>query len=238
MPLLVCAATGIELSAVLGAPFAAGQGRVVAALAHGREVLALATGVGMLNAGLALGRALAGAERIDGVLNLGLAGSFDLEAHPLRAARLVTAETWPEYGLLFSGAVDADARALRLPLCGGGEAAVWDRLELDPAGALARMGLAAPDVPGATSLTVSGVSADAELARRRRARHGADLENMEGFALAYGAGQAGLPFAQLRVVCNAVGSRPPERWDIPGALTALGRAACGLLAQTPAATPG
>jgi futalosine hydrolase len=92
------------------------------------------------------------------------------------------------------------------------------------------MGLAAAAQGGAAwtpavSLTVSGVSADPDRAAALKARHGAGLENMEGFALAYGARRARLPFAEVRAVSNAVGARPPGGWDLPGALAALGRAA-------------
>ncbi len=53
---------------------------------------------------------------------------------------------------------------------------------------------------------------------------------MEGFAAAYAAMQAGLPFLEVRTVSNMVGSRDSEDWDIKGALKALGTAANGLFA--------
>jgi len=195
-------------------------------------VLALVTGIGVVNAALALGRALERAG-ISGVLNLGVAGSFDLAAHPLGSVRLVEQEIWPEYGLLFSGAVAADARALGFAQNGvpASEAdAVLDRLAWDAPVGLARLGLNATGsgpagLVRAASLTVSGVTADAQRAGELFARFGAGLENMEGFALAYGARRFGLPFAELRAVSNAVGSRPPRDWDLPGALAALGWAA-------------
>lgn len=239
MPVLVVAATGLELRAALKLEADAPQGRLFETLAFGRPVLALVTGIGVVNAALALGRALERAD-ISGVLNLGVAGSFDLAAHPLCSVRLVEREIWPEYGLLFSGAVSADVHALGFALDGAPVSdaeAVFDRLAWDAPAGLARMGLnAAGSSPVglvcATSLTVSGVTADAQRARELSARFDAGLENMEGFALAYGARRSGLPFAELRAVSNAVGSRPPADWDLPGALAALGRAAQHIFAPS------
>ncbi len=227
MPVLVAAATGLELRAALKLEADAPQGRLFETLAHGRPVLALVTGIGVVNAAFALGRALERAD-ISGVLNLGVAGSFDLAAHPLCSVRLVEREIWPEYGLLFSGAVAADARALGFALDGApasDEEAVFDRLAWDAPAEARRLGIDPSGLARAASLTVSGVTADAGRARELSARFGAGLENMEGFALAYGARRSGLPFAELRAVSNAVGSRPPKDWDLPGALAALSRAA-------------
>lgn len=241
--LLVAAATGLELSAAIGVKAAdvARQGEVFAATAHGRPVLALATGIGVVNAALALGRAL-GQGQISGVLCLGIAGSFDLAAQPLGSAWLVERETWPEYGLLFSGQCAADARGLGFSLNGlaaDDPQAVFDTMAWDARAEAARLGLDAGGFGHAASLTVSGVSADPERARALCQRFGAGLENMEGFALAYGCRAAGLPFAELRTVSNAVGARPPRDWDLPGALAALGSAAKKLLAPAggPASTP-
>ncbi|HWR03880.1 MAG TPA: futalosine hydrolase [Humidesulfovibrio sp.] len=242
--LLVAAATGLELSAALGIRVQARQGELFAASAYGRHMLALVTGVGVVNAALALGRALEQARAegtradgtgADGVVCLGVAGSFDLEAHPLCCARLVERETWPEYGLLFSGQCAADARALGFSLNGAKAAApgaIFERLEWDGPGVARRMGLAPAGLFCAHSLTVSGVSADPERAKALHERFDAGLENMEGFAMAYAAERVGLPFAELRTVSNPVGARPPAGWDLPGALAALGVAAQNFLAPT------
>lgn len=243
MPVLVAAATGLELRAALKLEADVPQGEVFDVSAFGRPVLALVTGIGVVNAALALGRALerqavAGEARVTGVLNLGVAGSFDLAAHPLCSVRLVEQESWPEYGLLFSGAVAADARGLGFALNGvpaADAAAIFDRLAWDAPAGLARLGSHPAGLACATSLTVSGVTADADRARELFARFGAGLENMEGFALAYAARLSGLPFAELRAVSNAVGSRPPKGWNLPGALAALGKAAQQILA--PSAEP-
>ena len=181
------------------------------------------------------------------MLCLGVAGSFDLCAHPLGAVRLVDREVWPEYGLLATGWCSADATALGFALGQApgpnGGTALWDSVAWETEAALARLGLCLGPWDTAKSLTVSGVTADPERAGLLRARHQAGLENMEGFALAYGCAVAGVPFVELRTVSNAVGARPPAAWDLPGALEALGRATQRLFADpgcgaSPLSSPG
>ena len=119
MPLLLLCATGRELSSALGYEWVHAQGTVVPTRAHGREVLAA------INAALVLGHALARGN-VTGVLCLGVAGSFDLSAHPLTSVRLVEEEIWPEYGLLASGWSSADAGALGFAQGRVGERRIWD----------------------------------------------------------------------------------------------------------------
>jgi futalosine hydrolase len=223
--LLVVAATGRELAAALGVKDCGPQGAVTELSVHGRSVLALVAGIGVVNTALELGRAL-GWSDVTGVLDVGVAGSFDLGAHPVGCVRLVERECWPEYGLLCTGAVAADARGLGFALDGGapGADAIFDSLEWSAAAELPSLGLAAEGWTTATSLTVSGVTADPQRAQALFGRFGAGLENMEGFAAAYAARRAGLPFAELRAVSNPVGARPPQGWNLPGALDALGQA--------------
>lgn len=229
MPLLVLCATAREMSSALGYEWVHGQGVVLDTKAHGLDVLAGTTGVGVVNAALLAGRAL-DRGNVTGVVCLGVAGGFDLAETPLASTWLVEEEIWPEYGLLASGWASADAGALGFPLGRVGERHIWDRVAWDAEEDLARMGLKNPGLARTRSLTVSGVSADAERAASLRHRHHATLENMEGFSLAYGCALAGVPFAEVRAVSNAVGSRPPRDWDLPGALGAIGQAAKRLFA--------
>ena len=62
-------------------------------------------------------------------------------------------------------------------------------------------------------------------------RYRAELENMEGFAVAYACARAGVPCVEIRAVSNKVGPRAADEKDFPGALAALGRIlpALGLL---------
>ncbi len=237
MALLICAATGRELAALAPALFpredALEEMTLRSVRLKGRETLFCVTGVGPLNAALALGRCFgqAGAQgrRIDAVLNTGLTGAFDLEALPLRTLCLVREEIWPEYGLHDGQAVTA--KAFSFPLWqreagngGNSGADVYDRLPLADAGALS--GGAARSDSGdvfapCRSLTVAGVSASFARARDLWNRYHAELENMEGFAVAYACARAGVPCVEIRSVSNKVGPRTKEEKDFPGALQAL-----------------
>ncbi|KAB1442721.1 futalosine hydrolase [Pseudodesulfovibrio senegalensis] len=203
------------------------QGGTARISVHGRELLACTCGVGLVNAGIMLGRLL---ERgVAGVVNVGIAGSFDVQAAPLGSVWLAKSETWPEYGVLDENGM-TDARALKFPLARVGGEAVWDRVALNPYRDAEAMGLHADRQWGeADFLSVSGVSAATERAHGLRKRFDVLLENMEGFALAFGCAVAGVPFVELRTVSNRVGSRERTDWDIEGALAALGNACTGLL---------
>ncbi len=232
MALLICAATGKELAALAPALLPGGEAleemRLWPARLKGRETLFCVTGVGPLNAALALGRCFGQAEaqgqRIDAVLNTGLAGAFDLTALPLRALCLVREEIWPEYGLHDGQAVTARAFSFPLWRRGGHSdgADVYDRLPLAGTDALPGGSRSCDDMfLPCRSLTVAGVSASFVRARDLWNRYHAELENMEGFAVAYACARAGLPCVEIRSVSNKVGPQTQEEKDFPGALQAL-----------------
>ena len=238
MCLLICAATGRELAALAPALFpeadALEEMRLIPMRLKGREALACVTGVGPLNAALAmghcLGRAAAENRPVTGVLNAGLAGAFDLDALPLRTLCLVREEIWPEYGLHDGRHVTA--RAFSFPLWrrgaeDAGDAEVYDSLRLPGPRDLPEVALKSGGKDACTecrSLTVAGVSASFDRARELWNRYHAELENMEGFAVAYACVRAGIPCVEIRCVSNKVGPRRKEEKDFPGALQALGAA--------------
>ncbi|MFW6177446.1 MAG: futalosine hydrolase [Desulfohalobiaceae bacterium] len=183
-------------------------------------LLVLVTGLGPINAALAMGRLLGQGISIRGVLNLGLAGSFDLDSIGLGQPALVSTEICPEFGLRYQDHVDHQGLGWgqgRL-----GSRVIRERLELEPASQAAGMGLRLPrHWPLACSLTVLGVTACRDLARKLQRAHQAELENMEGFALAWACLQSGVPFVQARAVSNLVGSRQKQYWDMQSSLRAL-----------------
>jgi futalosine hydrolase len=222
----VAIATAKEYKAALsglGAPAPPPPGEIVSWKRGGRDFLVVVTGVGPVAVALSLGRVLGRrAGDVAGVVNCGIAGSFDLTAVPLGGLVVATTETFPEYGL--RGDDDTDARAIAFPqLVIGGEP-VFDRLPLDPETAAAAMGLTLPaDAARGTCVTVAGVTVTPARARTLAGKYEAVAESMEGFAAALAAATAAVPFLELRAVSNRVGSRPPVDWDLPGALSALGR---------------
>lgn len=209
----------------------------------------LVCGVGPVASALALGRFLGRQLRCSelpgGILNLGLAGSYDIGAAPLGSLVLATEEVYPEYGVRPHPPHPEEGQE-NLPLPLGFPQAeiegrkVFDRLSLAPESALGNMGLNwHSGWRQGASVTVAGVSGTPERAGRLAGLCGGITENMEGFSLALGAAMAGIPFVELRAVSNAAGLRPPRGWDMPAALDALGRGTRDMLAPfLPADAPG
>ncbi|MHC1790183.1 futalosine hydrolase [Solidesulfovibrio sp.] len=239
-PLLLVVATAKEYRAAvsgLGAPPPPPPGQTVDWRRGGRDVTLLVTGVGPVAAALAVGRAIGRrlgtpGPALGGVVNLGIAGSFDPDTLPLSGLVAATAELFPEYGLRGpDGPGLADARGIAFPQTVIDGQDIYDRLPLDPLTAARTLGLSLPaDVVSGPCLTVAGVTADAGRAALLARTYAARAESMEGFAVALAAAASGLPVLELRTISNRVGSRPPADWDLPGALAALGRAAARLLA--------
>ncbi len=94
---------------------------------------------------------------------------------------------------------------------------------------LARLRAALPEAVTGAVLTISTVTGSAETTRALLARHpDAVAEAMEGYGVAVAAGQAGLPFAELRTISNPVGPRDRAAWRLGDAFAALTRAAAAL----------
>jgi futalosine hydrolase len=222
-PLVLATATKREMRAALG------QGPKLPELAwsgsvewrwQGWPLRLLVSGVGPINAALSMGRLLGEHPEVLGVLNVGIAGSFEPERLPLRQLAVVQEEIWPEYGLITEQGLEAEK--LGCPLGKSLDGWVFDRLRLDWRQDAAALGLTlSDDWPRATSLSVAGVSGCSQRAEALQSRYQAELENMEGFALAWACRQAGRPFVEVRSVSNRVGSRKGSDWDIPGALAVL-----------------
>lgn len=223
--LVVVTATPMEMRAAfpaLAGQLPGGPGWTALGNDH-KDLIFLVTGVGPINAGIGLGHLLGVLGGCVGVLNLGVAGAFDLDALPLGTTVAVGEEIWPEYGLLT--ATGLDPRGIGLPLGLENGRPVWDRLQLEPLLSAQNLGLDIAGLAIVTSLTVSGVSGTSERAGALRVGYAADIENMEGFALAWACRRLSVPFVQIRTISNLVGSREARHWDLPGAKKGLARAA-------------
>ena len=185
----------------------------------GPGLAACITGVGPINAGIALGSILALRHEITGVLNLGLAGTFDPVRAPLGSCTLVTEEIWPEYGLLGDDGIDAPGLGFAQWEHDG--LRIVDRLPLHTD--LTDFGLPQPAdlIPG-PSLTVAGVSAGAQRPDMLAQRYRPLSENMEGFAVALACARQQIPCVELRTLSNKVGSRAGQDRAFPLALAKLG----------------
>ncbi|WP_243367078.1 futalosine hydrolase [Fundidesulfovibrio soli] len=240
MTLALAAATPGELRHALAkiAPELAGpewaglipaRGAVQAEI-RGRDVLLLVTGVGPLSAALEAATALE-RYRVTGMLNLGVAGSFDTAKAPLCAPVAASEEVCADFGVAGRDGL-ADASGFPFPQWEGVGGKIFDRLRLDPDEAAKALGLALP--PGwtrAPALTSGVVTGGAERAAALAARHATLTESMEGFALALACKARGLPFLEVRTISNAVGERDLKQWKLALALAGLGDVLAGLMPE-------
>ena len=225
-------ATSREAGAALG-PGHAGvsEGRWKKIRVHGRSCLQVVTGIGPLNAAFVFGRALGTHPGLSGVISMGIGGSFDLATLPLGSWTVADEEIWPEFGIRHEK--DVRAQELGFPLGHAGNEAIWDRISLDPADAAARMALCLPpSMPRASFISVAGVTATRERADFLHGTCQADVENMEGFALALACATHGIPFLEIRTISNLVGPRDRATWQIKKACRALGDILPALFADT------
>lgn len=225
--ILVVTATPNEMKAAFPAAPKVAQGETVEYEFNGRKLLLGVSGVGVVNTALCAGRWLS-RDDVDGVVNLGIAGAYDVEEFPMLSVCYAWQETWPEYGLLDEeGGVDP--KGIGFPQGEYGGTTVWNRVKLNPVHDAGVMGLTlGQGWLRASSVTVSGVTGTPERAGWLKISCNADMENMEGFGLAYAALGNGVPFLEVRTLSNMVGSREAEDWNLKGALSALGRAAATL----------
>lgn len=231
MAYLVCVATEKELVALAPDIFAGKSGHAEMCLielpASGMakdELLFCITGVGPINAAMAVGKCLEAASRkckLKAVLNIGLAGAYDLFKVPLRSLCWVKEEIWPEYGL--HDGCGVTARAFSFPLWKGPDGDVFDSVFLaHPAEVVSGFAKVAKEkFLECRSLTVAGVSASFGRAGQLLNTYHAELENMEGFAVAYACARFAMPCLEIRSVSNKVGPRKKDEKDFPGALEVL-----------------
>ncbi len=180
----------------------------------GANVTVAAVGVGPAAAAAGTARLLTAAEAAGtpytAVLSAGIGGGF-----PDRAAVggvvLATRSVAADLG--------AESPAGFLPL---DELGFGDPVgRVDPA-LLAALRAALPTAGLGTVLTLSTVTGTETTARALAARFpDAVAEAMEGDGVAVAAGQAEVPFAELRTISNLVGPRDRSAWRIADALAAL-----------------
>lgn len=229
--LLIATATNKEMKSALGfadAP-AVEQGEVAEFELGGRKVLLAVTGVGLVNTAMYAGQLL---EKypVTGVVNLGIAGAYDIEENPLCSTGYVWKETWPEYGLLGEEGI-ADPEAIGFALGHVEEQPIWNQIKLNPTNDAQIMKLSFNrNWLRVASISVNSVTGTPTRAGWLKTAYSANIENMEGFALAYATALKGIPFLEVRTISNVVGSRFAEEWDVKGALKALGESTQELFA--------
>ena len=185
------------------------------------DVDVLTTGVGMIATAAWCSRTFA-AEHYDLALNVGLCGSFDASLAAPDVVH-VTSDRIAELG-----AEDGDdfLTIHELQLLGENEFP-FDRGMLVNANPPQLPPLAA--LRSVTGITVNTVHGNERSIAAIRDRFDPDVESMEGAAFIYASLVAGVPFAQVRAVSNAVVRRNRSEWRIDEAIRALGEQSVKLL---------
>lgn len=174
------------------------------------------TGVGKANAAGAVAQAI-DASRHALVLNLGVAGALPGSQLEPTDSRIGRSSVFADEGLLADEGF-ADLGAMGFPPIPGGSVS----FAADPAALHALAELAPLCEAIATVSTCSGTNEGAsEIVRRT----GAQLEAMEGAAIATVCARLAIPFVEMRVVSNTTGARASQRWDLRAALDELSRLA-------------
>lgn len=191
----------------------------------GKHPHTLALGVGKIAAAISLTAALS-ERRADAVLLIGVCGAYPqrhlragLQALDVHDVCVVGSEVIADDGVVTPDGF-LDLAQLRLGNVGP------TPCDVGLTHAIATV-FGCPIVAGATVSTGAGIDVRSHDYAQRS---GAQVESMEGGAVAAVCGRFGVPFAQLRAVSNRTGDRQHGGWDLEGALARLALAIDELLA--------
>ncbi len=183
----------------------------------------LVTGVGAVRAAAATALALQN-QPCAALLHVGVGGAYPASGLPVGALVTAASECDPQAGILTPDGYQ-DLGGLGFPLT----TAFPNRIVFDNPWAewVAQQVAPAPRLPFATVQCCSGTNAASEMMASRAA---AAVENMEGLAVAWTAGQFGVPYAAVRAISNLTGDRDRQQWDLPAAQAVLAQAVGAILA--------
>ena len=180
------------------------------------------TGIGAVQACHCVTRevvaAAASGEPYNLVVNLGIAGSYDLEAFPIGSAAVISREHFADLGF---GSEEGFSDLFQYGI-----------LEKDDfpytKGALARQLLPYPHIEKVLEKYGAGAGATVQCVTGTQARcneivamYDPQIESMEGAGVYYAALMEKVPFFELRIVSNAVGERDTSKWESKAALDTL-----------------
>ena len=186
------------------------------------EVFFMLTGVGTTSTCYRLTKELLKAEASGNpyslIMDLGIAGSFDLVNFPIGSAAVIAEEHAGNLGF----ETEAGFKTLF-------DYNVWKpnehpytacSLKRKPV-PFAHLEKMLNDYPSAIGVTVQTVTCDPQKVSEMRNRFNAEIESMEGAAFYYVALLEQVPFFEIRTVSNAVGESDSKKWDSAAALRSL-----------------
>jgi futalosine hydrolase len=211
MPLLLCAATAAEIAPTIEFIKTRNLSDVV-------EVLL--TDVGLLQATYTITKA-AMVLKPDTIIQAGVAGCFD-ESIPLGTTMVVLRETVGDLGVSQNSTFTS---AFEMGLLKPNEQP-WtgEKLENPHTELLKSASFVLAD-----GVTVNEISTNDDRISYYKNGLGATVETMEGAALHFVGLMEKIPFLQLRSICNYVGERNKEKWDMTLAIDNLNAALQSIL---------
>lgn len=186
------------------------------------EMVFRLTGIGATNACYCVTKEIVGANAAgnpyDLVINMGIAGSYDLNKYPIGSAAVISREIFGDLG--FEGK-DGFEDLFRYGILDNDTFPYTD-------GALARQLLPYRELEDvldkygkATGVTVQCVTGSTHRRDELIRLYSPHIESMEGAAVYYACLMENVPFFELRTVSNAVGERDTKKWDTQAALRTL-----------------
>lgn len=180
------------------------------------------TGIGAVQACHCVTRevvaAAAAGEPYNLVVNLGIAGSYDLDAFPIGSAAVISREHFADLGF---GSEEGFSDLFQYGILEKDEFPYTN-------GALARQLLPYPHIEKVLEKYGAGAGATVQCVTGTQARcneivamYNPQIESMEGAGVYYAALMEKVPFFELRTVSNAVGERDTSKWESRAALDTL-----------------
>ncbi len=180
------------------------------------------TGIGAVNACYCVTKeiwnAKVGGKPYDLVINIGIAGSYDLDEFPIASAAVISREYFGDLGFETDKGF---ADLFRCGIIGKDEFPYTD-------GALARQLLPYSNIEDAISryksgvgVTIQCITGDISRVEELKRLYTPHIESMEGAAVYYAALMEGVPCFEIRTVSNVVGERDSRKWKTMEALEIL-----------------
>lgn len=180
------------------------------------------TGIGAVNACYCVTKEIWNAtvegKPYDLVINIGIAGSYDLDEFPIASAAVISREYFGDLGFETDKGF---ADLFRCGIIGKDEFPYTD-------GALARQLLPYSNIEDAISryksgvgVTIQCITGDISRVEELKRLYTPHIESMEGAAVYYAALMEGVPCFEIRTVSNVVGERDSRKWKTMEALETL-----------------
>lgn len=154
----------------------------------------------------------------DVVVNIGIAGSYNMEEFPLGSAALIREEHFGDLGFeTFNGFKDL----FQYGILGKDEFPYTNCALKRPQIPHEKLEKVLGGFKEGIGVTVQTVTGDPVKVNALADKYSPHIESMEGAAVYYAALMENVPVFELRTVSNAVGERDKCKWDIPAAINAL-----------------